>query len=128
MFVKSKLKKLENFTYCFITEDLTPLRVKLLHYVKNECDDKFVLVHTMNGKITCKKAAKSEGQIIWRGDKDEGIGGWITFTSPEDLVKFDVEVHFNKFNYLPLMFNDDVNINNSDVNASVSSCSSSGND
>ena len=60
--------------------------------------------------------------------KDEGISGWITFTSPEDLVKFDVEVNFNKFNYLPLMFNDDVNVSNSDVDACVSSCSSSEND
>ena len=96
--------------------------------MKNECDDKFVLVHTMNGKIRCKKSAKSEGQIIRRSEKDEGIGGWITFTSPEDLVKFDVEVNFNKFNYLPQMFNDDVNVSNSGVDASVSSCSSSEND
>ena len=70
MFAKTKLKELENYTHCFITEDLTPLRAKLLQYVKNECDDKFVLVHTMNGKIRCKKSAKSEGQIIRRGEKD----------------------------------------------------------
>ena len=78
MFAKSKLKELENYTHCFITEDLTPLRAKLLEYVKNECDDKFVSVHTMNGKMRCKKSAKSEGQIIRRGEKNEGIGGWIT--------------------------------------------------
>ena len=82
----------------------------------------------MNGKIRCKKSAKSKGQIIRRGEKDEGIGGWITFTSPEDLVKFDFEVNINKFNYLPLMFNDDVNVSNGDVDASVSSCSFSEND
>ena len=58
LFGKSKPKELENYTHCFITEDLTPLRAKLLHYVKNECDDKFVLVHTTNGKIRCKKSAK----------------------------------------------------------------------
>ena len=82
----------------------------------------------MNGKIRCKKSAKSEGQIIRSGEKDEGVGGWITFTSSENLVQFDVEVNFNNINYLPLMFNDDVNVNNSDGNASVSSCSSSEND
>ena len=82
----------------------------------------------MNGKIRCKKLAKSQGEIIRKGEKDEGIGGWITFASPEDLVKFDVEVNFNQFNYLPLMFSDDVNVSNSDVDASVSSYSSSEND
>ena len=30
MFAKSKLKELENYVHCFITEDLTPLRAKLL--------------------------------------------------------------------------------------------------
>ena len=117
MFAKSRLKEIENYTNCFITEDLTPLRSKLLHYVKNECENKFVMVHTMNGKIRCKKSAKSQGQQAMQGEKDEGFGGWITITSPEDLAKFDIEVNFNKFNYQPLMFNYDPDV-------SRSSCSS----
>ena len=36
-----------------------------------------------------------------QGEKDEGFGGWITITSPEDLVNIDIEVNFNKFNYPP---------------------------
>ena len=43
LFSKSKLKNCNNgkFNNAFITEDLTPLRSKLLNYVKNDCDGKF---------------------------------------------------------------------------------------
>ena len=43
IYTKSKLKDLEGYTYAFITEDLTPLRSKLLHYIKANCEN-FVLV------------------------------------------------------------------------------------
>ena len=39
LFGKSKLKKSMHFGNAFITEDLTPLRSKLLRYLKKECDD-----------------------------------------------------------------------------------------
>ena len=53
LFSKSKLKECndEKFKNAFITEDLTPLRSKLLNYVKNDCEGKFVLCHTYNGRI-----------------------------------------------------------------------------
>ena len=51
VYAKSKLKSSERNSGVFITEDLTPLRNKLLNYVKNKCDDRFVLCHTLNGKI-----------------------------------------------------------------------------
>ena len=51
---KSELKKSEDYKNAFVVEDITPLRQKLLNYVKNECDGEFVLRHTYNGKIRMK--------------------------------------------------------------------------
>ena len=39
IYAKSKLKDLEVCTNAFITEDLTPLRSKLLHYIKTNCEN-----------------------------------------------------------------------------------------
>ena len=60
---KSRLRDSKYFPDAFITEDITPLRSKLFHYVKNECLGKFVLCHTINGRIRMKKSAKYEGKI-----------------------------------------------------------------
>ena len=54
---KKNLKGSKNYPKAFLTEDLTPLRSKLLNYVKYECNDKFVLCHSMNGRIRMKKAS-----------------------------------------------------------------------
>ena len=70
---KSRLRDSKHFPDAFITKDITPLRSKLLHYVKNECGGKFVLCHTINGRIRMKKSAKYEGKI-GNNEKDEGIG------------------------------------------------------
>ena len=39
---KKNLKASKNYPKAFLTENLTPLRSKLLNYVKYECNDKFV--------------------------------------------------------------------------------------
>ena len=52
---KKSLKGSKNYSTTFLTEDLTPLRLKLLNYVKYECNDKFVLCHSRNGRIRMKK-------------------------------------------------------------------------
>ena len=104
LFAKSKLKINPEFTNAFITEDLTPLRHKLLKYVKYECDDKFVLCHTINGNIKMKKSAKKAG-LITGNEKDQGTGAWITVTSPDDLFRNDVDIDFDKLNYKPLLCN-----------------------
>ena len=69
---KSKLKECNDkkFKNAFITEDLTPLRSKLLNYVKNECDGKFVLCHTYNGRIRMKRSAREQG-VLTNGNKDK---------------------------------------------------------
>ena len=41
---KKNLKGSKNYPKAFLTEDLTPLRSKLLNYVKYECNDKFRVV------------------------------------------------------------------------------------
>ena len=78
LFSKSKLKECndEKFKNAFITKDLTPLRSKLLNYVKNDCEEKFVLCHTYNGRIQMKKSALEQG-VLTDGSKDEGTGNWI---------------------------------------------------
>ena len=53
-FAKSKLRNLKQYENAFISEDLAILKLRLLNYVKNECDDNFVSCHTRNGKIRRK--------------------------------------------------------------------------
>ena len=55
-----------------------------------------------------KKSAKQEGKI-GSNEKDEGIREWITISTPDDLFKHNIDVDFQKLNYLPLLFNDDAN-------------------
>ena len=105
---KSHLKNNDRYPDAFITEDITPLRSKLLYYIKNECEGRFVLCHTLNGRIRMKKSAKYEGKI-GKNEEDEGIGDWITISTPDDLFKHNVNLDFKKLNYLPLLFNDDAN-------------------
>ena len=85
LFAKSNLKKTQEFLQVFITEDLTPLRLKLLQYIKKECQIDFVLGHTFNGNIRMKKSAKKQG-LIEEGEKDQGTGVWLTVSSPDDLL------------------------------------------
>ena len=105
VYAKSKLKLSERNSRVFITEDLTQLRNKLLNYVKNKCDDKFVLCHTLNGKIRMKKSAKKAGKLPGENGKDDGTGKWLTITSPDDLFKHNVDVDFEELNYQPLLIN-----------------------
>ena len=74
LFEKSKLKKSMHFGNAFITEDLTPLRSKLLRYVKKECDNDFVLCHSYNGKIRMKKSAQKTGLSLDKNGNDQGTG------------------------------------------------------
>ena len=46
-FAKSKVRNLKQYENAFISEDLTIPKSRLLNYVKNECDDNFVLCHTL---------------------------------------------------------------------------------
>ena len=74
---KSNFKNNAKFPGVFITEDLTALRSKLLHYVKEECENNFVMCHTLNGNIRMKKSARKAGRRIKDGQKDESIGNWL---------------------------------------------------
>ena len=67
---EKNLKKVKKHAKVFPTANLTPLRLILLNYVKYECNDKFVLCHSMNGRIRMKKAS---GRVVKEG-KDNGIG------------------------------------------------------
>ena len=94
-----------HFSNAFITEDLTPLRSKLLRYVKKVCDNDFVLSHSYNGKIRMKKSAQKTGLPLDKNGNDQGTGKWLTITSVGDLFKINADVDFEKLNYLPLKYN-----------------------
>ena len=121
LYSKSKLKQSEEYQNAFIAEDLTSLRSKLLRYVKNECEGKFVLCHTMNGKIRMKESAAKHGKLLGSDEKDLGVGKWLTVVSPDDLFKFDIDVGFDKLGSWPLLYNDDEN--NREVSVDIPSCS-----
>jgi len=57
LYEKAKLKNKKDFIDAFISEDLTPLRPKLLWNVKHCCNNQFVLCHSMNGRIRMKRSA-----------------------------------------------------------------------
>ena len=94
-----------HFSNAFITEDLTPLRSKLLRYVEKECDNDFVLCHSRNGKIRMKKSAQRAGLPLEKNGNDQETGKWLTITSVDDVFKINVDVDFNKLNYLPFKYN-----------------------
>ena len=48
----------------YLMEDITPLRKRLLNYVKTKCDDQFVMCHTMNGKIHIRHFAAKAGKLL----------------------------------------------------------------
>ena len=95
---------------------MTILKSRLLNYVKNECDDNFVLYHTRNGKIRMKRCAK-EGKLIKENEKDFGIGNWLVISSPDDLFSHGIDVNLAKLDYIPLLINNEnceLNILNKD--------------
>ena len=55
-----------------------------------------------------KRSARkhSDGNFQHR-EKDEGVGEWITVTSPEDFFKLIIDVNFQLLDHKLLMINDD---------------------
>ena len=82
------------FKNVFISENLTPLRARLLWFMKKKCTTKFTKVHTRDGVIKAKK----EGA-------DSSTDPWLSVRTPDDLFthldegdEFDLE-EFNKDYY-----------------------------
>ena len=107
LFSKLKLKECndEKFKNAFITEDLTALRSKLLNYVKNDWEGKFVLCHTYNSRIRMKKSAREQGALT-DGSKDESTGNGIVISSLVDLFRLDINVDLAKLDYKPMLINE----------------------
>ena len=106
-FAKSKLRRLKQYENAFISEDLIILKSCLLNYVKNECDDNFVLYHTRNEKIRMKRSARKEGKLIKENEKDFGIGNWLVISSPDNLFSHGIDVNLAKLDYKPLSINNE---------------------
>ena len=49
-----------------------------------------------------KKLAQKAGLPLDKNGNDQGTGKWFTITSVDDLFKMNVDVDFDKLNYLPL--------------------------
>ena len=84
---------LEGSRMCFICEDLTPMRSRLVWFIKNNHSDKFCNVHTMNGVIRMKKKGT---------DAETADSNWLSVSNVDDFYKlldreedFDI-VEFNK--------------------------------
>ena len=74
----------------FISENLTPMRSRLLWYMKKKCNTKFNKIHSRDGAIK----AKIEG-------RDSPNDPWITVRTPDDLFPHldeDDEFDFREFN------------------------------
>ena len=104
MYKQSKLKVHPNFNGVYLTEDLTSLQAKMLKYVKEVGKNKFVLFHTINGKILMKQSAWEAGAIT-NNESDTGTGNQLTIDSPDDLFKYGMNIDFDKLNYTSLKFN-----------------------
>ena len=76
----------------------------MLKYVKEVGKNKFVLFHTINGKIRMKQSAREAGTIT-NNKSDTGTGNWLIIDSPDDLFKYEMNIDFDKLNYTPLKFN-----------------------
>ena len=75
---KNRLKDNDDYKNVFISEDLTQLRAKLLHYVKRE--ERVASTYTGDGKIICQLRDNSR----------------IMLESPDDLFKIgltDIDYH-----------------------------------
>ena len=101
---KSKLKLHPNSNSGYLSEDLTPLQAKILKYVKEVGENKFVLFHTINGKIRVKQSAQESGTLN-NNERDTGMENWLTIDSPDDLFKYGMNIDFDKLIYTPLKFN-----------------------
>ena len=69
-----ELKQERKFKDVFITGDLTPMRSRLIWYMKEKCTTKFTKLHTRNGVIRVKK----EGQ-------DSDSDPWLRISNPDEL-------------------------------------------
>ena len=86
IFKKKPLKTTTKFKDCFIAEDITPFRSKLLWYVRKQCGGKFVKAHTRDGKIKAKLKT------------DPDARDWITITTPDDFHRHNVDVNLKLIN------------------------------
>ena len=66
-----------------------------------------MLCHTYNGRIRMKKSARKQGIKLQDGDIDEGVGNWLTVSSPDDLFRLNIDVDFKLLDHKPLLINDE---------------------
>ena len=57
------------------------------------------MCHTNNGRIRMKKSARKAGKNLNSDEKDKGIGNWLTISSPNDWLQYNVDVSFKKLGY-----------------------------
>ena len=108
VFAEKKLKEHAIYKTVFITEDLTSLQTEWLRYVKEECEDNFVLYHTINDVMRMKKSAYKNGIPLDKNGKDQGTDNWLYINSTDDLFRYDVNIDFSKLNCKPLSYNDTI--------------------
>ena len=74
----------------------------LLH-VYCECNGKFVLRHSIHGRIRIKRTFER----VDKKEENDGIGDWISISSPDELFQHGLDdIDFGKY-YYRLLFNDE---------------------
>ena len=61
-----------------------------------------------------KKSSIKAGLPLDKNGKDQGTGKWLTVSSIDDLFKYNVDIDFEKLNYLPLKYNNNLATDQSD--------------
>ena len=61
-----------------------------------------------------KKSSIKAGLPLDKNCKDQGTVKWLTVSSIDDLFKYNVDFNFEKLNYLPLKYNNNLATDQSD--------------
>jgi len=78
---KRDLKNIEGRQHVFVSEDLTPVRYKLLKYMQKSCSDTFTSRYTRNGNIKAKLKTSEK---------------WVAVTSPDDLFTHGIDFDYKQ--------------------------------
>ena len=78
---KREIKHIEGRQHVFVSEDLTPVRYKLLKYMQKSYSDTFTSCYTRNSNIKSKLKTSKK---------------WVTITSPDDLFMHGIDFDYKQ--------------------------------
>ena len=94
LLAEAKLKDSTFFQSAFFTEDITLLRAKLLRYIIRKNVKEYLHFATPT-RVTYERSLPRKLDKEIKRENDEGIGSWITTSTPDDLFRHSIDVDFN---------------------------------